>query len=153
MGKTDIYSPREPKMQLKLGICCMFFTYTCIVIIYTHEFTVAGKKKKKMGSYSPEIPCAVFQTVSTVLKQEKLRCNFCNIMFSTETELSHHNSDPRHRVNVRRNTQQANAKFAKVTNFRPPPDGVYMGRYKLCRRLDIVDFYIFNVCAFNYEEW
>ena len=93
-----------------------------------------------MSSCSPKIPSAVFQTVSTVLKQEKLRCKFCNIMFSTETELSHHNSDPLHRVNVRRNTQQANAKFAKVTNFRPPPDGVYMGRYKLCRRLDIVDF-------------
>ena len=53
------------------------------------------------------------------------------------SQLEYHNSDPQHKINVMKETQQLNEKSA--TKFRPPPDGVYMGRYKLCRRLEISD--------------
>jgi hypothetical protein len=53
-------------------------------------------------------------------------------------QLEYHYSDPQHRVNVMKKIQQFNAK--SYTKFRHPPDGVYMGRYKLCRRLEISDF-------------
>ena len=68
------------------------------------------------------------------MEEAKLRCNFCDIKFSSQSQLEYHYSDPQHKVNVMKRTRQLNAKSG--TNFRPPPDGVRMGRYKLCERLE-----------------
>ena len=90
------------------------------------------KKKKKAKSSSSTTNSQIYNTISSVMEEEKLRCIFCNITFSSKPQLEYHNSDRQHKINVMTRTQQLNAKSA--TKFRPPPDGVYMGRYKLCRR-------------------
>lgn len=82
--------------------------------------------------------------VSIVMNQEKLRCNFCDIRFSSVSQLEYHYSHAQHRVNIVKRTQQLNAKSAK--KFRQPPDGVYMGRYKLCRRFETRDYLLFMIC-------
>ena len=76
--------------------------------------------------------------VSKVMKQEELRCNFCDIKFPSLSELQFHYSGAQHRVNAMKKTQQLHAK--STTQFRPPPDGVYKGRYKVCHRLEIQFF-------------
>ena len=95
---------------------------------------VGGEKKKKTLSSALEIsnrPSSQFRnTFSFVMEQEKLRCRFCNIIFPSLLQLEHHYSDTQHRVNVIKLTQ----KLHSATKFRSPPDGVYMGRYKMCRR-------------------
>lgn len=42
-----------------------------------------------------------------------------------------------HEIEAPRNRQRRNE---KSTNFRPPPDGLMMGRYKLCPRLEYFIF-------------
>ena len=51
-------------------------------------------------------------------------------------ELEYHYSDVQHRANLKTRKQ----KFRKQSGekFRPAPDGVYMGRYKVCRRLEVL---------------
>ena len=89
--------------------------------------------------------------VSKVMTQEKLRCNFCDIRFSSESQLEYHYSHAQHRVNIVKRTQQLNAK--SVERFRQPPDGVYMGRYKLCRRFETRDYLLFTcmICLHSHK--
>ena len=71
------------------------------------------------------------------MNEEKSRCNFCDIKFSSPLQLEYHYSHVQHKVNIMKRSQE----IAKsLTKCRPPPDGVYMGRYKLCRRLEIGDY-------------
>ena len=95
--------------------------------------------KKTRGTESPGSTTTSHQDfVSIVMTQEKLRCYFCNIMFLSVPELEYHYSHTQHRVNIVRRTRKLNAKSAK--KFRQPPDGVYKGHYKLCRRFGTRDY-------------
>ena len=77
------------------------------------------------------------------MEQENLKCNFCDIQFSSVSELKCHNSDPEHKVNVMKTTQHLDSK--SPTKHRPPPDEVYKDEYKLCPRFEVTDF---NLCLY-----
>ncbi|XP_028391336.1 uncharacterized protein LOC114516141 isoform X3 [Dendronephthya gigantea] len=123
------------------------------------EFTyLKGKRrrKKKKSSTSSAKPCTPNSqtatntvSVSSVMKQEELRCRFCDIKFSSMLELEYHYSDPQHKVNVIRLTEKLRK---PVKKFRPPPDGINMGRYKVCRRFVQGYCYFGKKCTFAHSE-
>lgn len=66
------------------------------------------------------------------MKQEEIRCDFCDVKFLSVPQLQHHYSSTQYRIAMK----QLHAKSA--TEFRSAPDGVYTGRYKLCHRLEMI---------------
>ena len=80
------------------------------------------------------------------MEEQKLRCNFCDITFLSMPQLEYHYSDRQHKVNVMKRTQKLNAKSKK---FRLPPDGVHMGQYKLCYRLEIAIVLFCIIICYN----
>ncbi|XP_028391332.1 LOW QUALITY PROTEIN: uncharacterized protein LOC114516140 [Dendronephthya gigantea] len=111
------------------------------------------KKKPSTSSAKPSTPSSQTATntvsVSSVMEQEELRCRFCDIKFSSMLELEYHYSDPQHKVNVIRLTEKLRKPIKK---FRPPPDGVNMGRYKVCRRFVQGYCYFGKKCTFAHGE-
>ena len=83
---------------------------------------------------------------SSLLEQESLRCRFCDVKFSSVQELEYHSSESHHKLTVIKRLCQpepsrlqsrpepALPKPEPTLKCRPPPEGVYMGRYKLCHR-------------------
>lgn len=85
------------------------------------------------------------------MEQENLRCKFCDIQFSSVSELKYHNSDPEHKVNVMKRTQNPDSK--SPTKHRPPPDALYKNEYKLCRRFEITDFILYLYDLLTIEQY
>ena len=119
-------------------------TSLSFVILCFFYFVGKAKSRGKSSLAASKPSGQVTNIISSVMEQERQRCRFCNIMFSSLLELEDHYSDAQHRVNVIRLTQKLHTKPAM--NFRPPPDGVYMGRYKVCRRSEI---YLLRKCNYN----
>ena len=84
-------------------------------------------------------------SVSRVTKQEEKRCHFCDVKLSSVSQL-HHYSSTQHKVNAMR---QLHAK--SKTEFRLAPDGIYKGRYKLCRRLEMIFSFVFHIGMVSIE--
>ena len=73
--------------------------------------------------------------VSAFFEKEELTCRFCNISFSSAQQLQRHKSERQHKIAAFEILKQ-NPKFENrtIVQHRPPPDGIYLGRYKLCNR-------------------
>ena len=71
----------------------------------------------------------------SILEKEKLRCKFCNLPpFHSQEDLLRHNSEPQHKFAVMKKLQRKPKSGLAAPKCRSPPENVYMGRYKLCRR-------------------
>ena len=115
-------------------VCRCGFTISLDFVVLCSSYFVGRAKSRGKSSFAASKPSGqVTDIISSVKEPERQRCRFCNIMFSSLLELEYHYSDTQHRVSVIRHTQKSQS----ATNFRPPPDGVYMGRYKVCRRSEI----------------
>ncbi|CAB4003242.1 probable helicase with zinc finger domain isoform X2, partial [Paramuricea clavata] len=132
------------KSKKCVKIPCMFAHGQDEAEIWTLCYGKGANKKKKATSSTTTTSSQDFD-ISLVKEHEKLRCKFCDIMFSSMSQLEYHCSDHQHRVNVIK-SQQLNTKSAM--KVRPAPDGVYMGRYKLCRRFEQGHCYFGNKCTF-----
>ena len=89
------------------------------------KFTGRGERKRKKPNLS-----------ATVKSQDECKLSDVRSLSQSQPNLKRYNPGTQEGEAVK-NPQQL---IEKSTNFRPPPGGVDMGRYKLCQRLECLIF-------------